>query len=146
MTSVQNGSQPSDAIHPPTFTRHGHDTFTPSANISARYTVVSAKIASLPLPANAMFADSTPRKNLPSSVPARSQTYTPARRQRSRATSASTRQKCEGGPGEEGEEGDETYVHAIAACGVYVPERVDLEAVRHAGVDVCEDAAVEKRI
>lgn len=81
MISVQLSSQPSVTVQPtqrdhpsPTLALHGHDTFTPSANISARYTVVSAKIASLPLPANAMFADSTPRKNLPSSVPARSQT------------------------------------------------------------------------
>ena len=37
-------------------------------------------------------------------------------------------------------------MHASAACGVYVPERVDLEAVRNAGVDVCENAAVEERV
>lgn len=45
-----------------------------------------------------------------------------------------------------GRKGHETYVHAVAARSVYVPERVDLEAVGYAGVDVCEDPPVEERV
>ena len=114
-------------------TRHGHNTLTPCANISARYTVVSARIASLPRPTNAMFADSTPKKNLPNSVPARSHTYSTERRYQHAHLQTEKMDM-------------DTHVHAVAARGVYVPERVDLEAIGHAGVDVCEDPAIEQRI
>ena len=107
------------------------------AAMSAKKTVVSARIASRPSVVGMKSGETAPTKNFPSNVPSGLQTCERARalsQLASRALSSCLRPRCV------------AYVYPFSTCGVDVSGCVELYTVGNAGVYVREHPTVGESV